>query len=244
MQARNVLSLLAVAVFLGATGAGSAAYGQAKPCGAVDIEPASSKVIDGVTYDFDADGNPLYYDDSVHHNRPRRFYYSNGGWVMARSGYGHDHSRYANTGLHKRGGQAGQGAQTRNSTRVRKAETGDAATGGKSRQVGDDNKLRDGRGTGTTKTATGVRAGKSGKSDDGARAGKANTGRTAGATKGTHGVSGGKAGQASGGAGAGQGGKSGSSPARSAAAGSSSGRPGGGSKSASDGGSGGRRGPK
>lgn len=51
-------------------------------------QAASSEVINGVTYYYDANGNPLYYDDPVHYSPPKRFYWRNGGWVMASSGRG------------------------------------------------------------------------------------------------------------------------------------------------------------
>jgi hypothetical protein len=48
--------------------------------------------VGGQVYYYDRAGNPLYYDDYVHYNYPRRFYYRNGGWVLASRGrgyYGH-----------------------------------------------------------------------------------------------------------------------------------------------------------
>lgn len=51
-------------------------------------QAVSSEVINGVTYYYDANGNPLYYDDPVHYSPPKRFYWRNGGWVMASSGRG------------------------------------------------------------------------------------------------------------------------------------------------------------
>lgn len=58
-------------------------------------EPATSEVIDGVTYYYDADGNVLYYDDPVHYSPSRRVYSSNGGWVVGKSSGGHRNSRRA-----------------------------------------------------------------------------------------------------------------------------------------------------
>lgn len=221
------------------------------------VEPASSKVIDGVTYYYDADGNPLYYDDPVHYDYPRRFYYRNGGWVMARSGYGHHHSRYANTGLHKRRGTAGQSAQPGSGTQVRKQVERRGTSG--TAQAAQNR-------TGSNTPGKAVRAGR--QSDNGAQPVNGGSTERAGTAKAGKDASNGKTGQAAGGGQSGSGKVSGASAAsggrsgNAGKAGSSAtggGRSGGGSKSASgtarggggnsgksagSGGHGARRGPK
>lgn len=248
-----VTAIMALAIFGTAT-ANAQAANQGQPAAA---EPASSKVIDGVTYYYDADGNLLYKDDPIHYTPARRFYYRNGGWVMARSGYGHHHSRYANTGLHKRRGTAGQGAQSGTGTQVRKqverrgpsgtTPAGQNATG--SKDTGKD--VRAGRqgGKGAQPVNSGsaqrARNGKAGKDASGGKTGRAigggqsGSGNKSGAGAASGGRSGnaGKAGSsATGGGRSGGGSKSASGAAR--GGGGNSG------KSAGSGGHGARRGPK
>lgn len=42
----------------------------------------------GLVYYYDRAGYPLYYDDYVHYNYPRRFLYRDGGWVLVSGGHG------------------------------------------------------------------------------------------------------------------------------------------------------------
>jgi len=53
--------------------------------------------VGGQVYYYDRAGNPLYYDDYVHYNYPRRFYYRKGGWVLASRGRGY-YGRHAGAG--------------------------------------------------------------------------------------------------------------------------------------------------
>lgn len=168
---RRTASILLIATIGLAISSAASADAQALPRGVADVEPASSKVIDGVTYYYDADGNPLYYDDPVHYDYPRRFYYRNGGWVMARSGHGHHHSRYSNTGVYKRRGQIvqpGQTNQTGQGVSVRKsAQTGRAGQRDKGTTTGQD--------TSRAKTGQAIRGaprGKSGQTGQGISSGK------------------------------------------------------------------------
>jgi hypothetical protein len=66
-----------------------ASYPQASESGAYypALSPAySQREVGGLIYYYDRTGYPLYYDDYVHSNYPRRFLYRNGGWVLL-SGY-------------------------------------------------------------------------------------------------------------------------------------------------------------
>ncbi|GMU84522.1 MAG: hypothetical protein AMXMBFR47_43910 [Planctomycetota bacterium] len=235
------------------SGTSAQAVAQGKPAA---VESASSKVIDGVTYYYDANGNPLYKDDPVHYTPARRFFYRNGGWVMARIGNGHHRSRYANTGLHKRRGTAGQSAQPGSGTQFRKqverrgqsgtTQAGQNAAGGK--QAGKD--VRAGRqggkraqsansglaqGARTSKAGRDAASDKTGRATDSGQTGSGNKYGAGAASGGRSGNAGKSGSSARGGGRSGAGSKSASSTARGG---------GNGGKSAGSAGRGGRRGPK
>lgn len=220
-------------------------------------EPGASRVIDGVTFYYDADGTPLYKDDPVHYTPARRFYYRNGGWVMARSGYGHQHSRYANTGLHKRrgqGGQAGQSNQTGQGVSIRNGGRNDpAAPREKSTASGQNTTAaKPDQAVRSAKAGTKTQAGRDGPvGQNGQRAASSKAGQT------RQGAPSGKTGQAAQSASSGKSARSGASASgansssgksRSGGAvgsgksGGAGGKPGAGASRS--GGSGGRRGPK
>lgn len=77
-----------------------AAYSRAYDSGAYypALSPAyRQRDAGGLLYYYDRAGYPLYYDDYVHYNYPRRFLYRNGGWVLLSRGHGY-YSRYHGAG--------------------------------------------------------------------------------------------------------------------------------------------------